>query len=99
MIELLPYVLKALLKGQKPTYKTETFTQTSGSVTDLRNWKNAQGQGMIDRAAVKPTVHTLPSNLKPVNSPVTPVSGMEPIGITGGPPMTTTRTTVTYKVK
>lgn len=92
MIELLPWILKSYLRKTVQPTKTETFSQTSGSVPAFTNWRNQQVQGMIERAAVKPIVRTVSKDITGgrFNVPKAPV------GITGGPPMTTTKTTVTY---
>ena len=80
-----------MYKTFQPT-KTETFTQTSITSDKFVGWRNQQVQGMIERAAVKPVVRSVSKDITGgrFNAPTTPV------GITGGPPMTTTKTTVTY---
>jgi hypothetical protein len=103
MIELLPWVMKALLRTKtvQPT-RTETFTQRSIDINAHRKWKAEQyvqiqenTNAWLSRPQSQRVVYDL-KPLKPSDGVVTGADYRKPIGITGGPPVTTTKTTVTY---
>jgi len=102
MIELLPHVMKAMLKA---TYKTETFSQTSISAPAFVNWRNERVGQMIENAErprpipISKTVITAPSQRSVVSGPTLAAPDKPAQGISGGAPVTTTRTTVRYRVK
>jgi hypothetical protein len=99
MIELLPWVFKALLRSKtiQPT-KTETFTQRSIDINAHRKWNAEQFQQMqanTDKWISRPHAERVITGFKKGGFTTTPTGG--PIGgITGGPPMKETKTTVTY---
>ena len=99
-LELLPFILKALLpkyRTMQPT-RTETITTITGTVPELVVWKNQKTQEMIDRAAKKPTIYTISKDAKPLStqSQVVTNAPSKRYAIGGGPPMTTTTETITY---
>ena len=102
MMELIPFILKALLPKYKtiqPT-RTETITTITGTVPELKAWKAQTFAGMTERAAVKPTRYEIPTGTKPVKTGSGVVTGdmvgSTRRGITGGPPVTITKETVKY---
>ena len=102
MMELLPFILKALIgkyKTVQPT-RTETITTTSGTVPELRKWKEGQTKAMIEnqaRISSRPHSERIYDTFKPISQDPIRTSGpAKTIGITGGPPITTTKETVTY---
>lgn len=83
-------------RKSRPKTITETVTTYTSTVPEMRAWKERTLADMTARAALKPTRQTIPvgtTPLKPTDGIVTGTGGRSTIGITGGPPVTTTRTT------
>ena len=94
MMELLPFILKALLpkyKTKQPT-RTETITNITSTAPAMKQYRDTKTYGMIERAKTF-RGGSVSKDIPPTGRFVTPT---KPIGITGGPSVTITKETVKY---
>lgn len=100
MMEMVVFFLRSLYKTYQPT-KTETFTTTTISSKKFADWREQSFQSQLsntDKFLSRPQAERVVTTFKPVpvSTVVTGPPATKPIGITGGAPVTTTKTTVTY---
>ena len=94
MMELLPFILKALMgkyKTVQPT-RTETITTITSTAPAIKQYRDTTTQAMVERAKVF-RGGTVSKEIPSTGRFVTPT---KPIGIMGGPPVTITKENVTY---
>ena len=100
MMEVALLLLNRMFGHRRRDLRKETLTTYTTTVPEMKAWKERTFQGMTERAAVKPITAgrqiTVTAPL-PKSDIVTGAGLPKRRGIGGGPPVTTTRTTVTYE--